>query len=348
SSIVQTFSFAWLAWTLANGIIDAIVHTSRVEAGSLNAGLLRLGARVLGAIAIIFVAAGGADRLGLPVFSVLAGLGIGGLAVALAIRPTLENLIGGVILLIDKPVRLGDFCEFGEFVGTVENIGIRSTKVRKMDRTLITVPNAKLADMEITNFARADKMMIQDTIGLRYETSPDQLRYVLVKLREMFHAHPKIDTDTIRVRLKRYGDSSIDLEIRVYALTREWNEFYAIREDALLRAYAILDESGTGFAFPSQTVYLTRDGGLKKDETGKAERTVANWRKRGALPFPRLTRERIDALKGTLDYPPRGSADIGAPPAESFEERLSDPEEDEEQRPVDPIEHPEKRQSEKA
>ncbi len=167
--------------------------------------MLRLLARIIGVVVVVGVLATGAQAMGLPVVSVLAGLGIGGLAVALAIRPTLENLIGGFILYLDRPIRVGDFCTFGAQSGTVESIGVRSTQVRAMNRTLITVPNAQFADMQIVNWAACDEMMIEQTIGLRYETDADQLRYVLAKIREMFHAHPRITPDSVRVRLSGYG-----------------------------------------------------------------------------------------------------------------------------------------------
>ena len=161
--------------------------------------------------------------------------------------------------------------------------------------------------MEIINWAKCDRMLILATIGLRYETEPDQLRYVLAMLREMFHAHPKIDRNTVRVRFAEYGASSLDVEIRVYALTREWNEFYAIREDVFLRVNEIVGKSGTSFAFPSQTLYWGRDEGLDKERSSEATQQVKSWRKSGQLPFPQLAASRIEQLADTLDYPPRGS-----------------------------------------
>jgi MscS family membrane protein len=234
------------------------------------------------------------------------------LAVALAIRPTLENLIGGIMLYLDQPVRIGDFCSFGDKTGTVESIGVRTTKIRALDRTLISIPNGALADMQLINWAKCDMMLITATIGLRYETENDQLRYVLVKFREMFHAHPKIDSETVRVRFADFGQSSLDIDVRIYALTRDFNEYYAIREDVLLRMSEIVKKSGSGFAFPSQTLYMGRDDGLDVVRGETAAKEVASWRKAGKLPFPRLAPDRIEQLKDTLDYPPRGSFEAGS------------------------------------
>ena len=301
----------WLLWLVLLAIFERIVQTRNIPEDSFNAHLWRLGARTIGAVASVVIIGSAAQELGLPLYSVVAGLGIGGLAVALAIRPTLENLIGGIVLYLDQPVRVGDFCNFGDKTGTVEAIGVRSTKLRALDRTLITVPNAALADMQLINWAKCDRMLINTTIGLRYETENDQLRHVLVKFREMLHAHPKIHSETVRVRFAGFGQSSLDIGVRIYALTRDFNEFHAIREDVLLRMSDIVKASGSSFAFPSQTLYMGRDDGLDGERGETAAKEVESWRKAGKLPFPRLATDRIEQLEGTLDYPPRGSVEAG-------------------------------------
>jgi MscS family membrane protein len=301
----------WLLWLAVLAIFERIVQARDIPEDSFDAHLWRLGARTIGTVASVVIIGKASQELGLPLYSVVAGLGIGGLAVALAIRPTLENLIGGIVLYLDRPVRVGDFCSFGDKTGTVEAIGVRSTKLRMLDRTLITVPNAALADMELINWAKCDRMLINTTIGLRYETENDQLRHVLVKFREMLHAHPKIHSDTVRVRFASFGQSSLDIGVRIYALTRDFNEFHAIREDVLLRMSEIVKESGSSFAFPSQTLYMGRDDGLDSERGETAAKEVESWRKAGKLPFPRLATDRIERLEGTLDYPPRGSVEAG-------------------------------------
>jgi MscS family membrane protein len=312
TTILIYFLAAWLFWLAARLFFEWIIRSPRIaDEESLDANLLRLVAGLVGVIGVTVILAYGGQELGLPVFSMLAGLGIGGLAVALAIRPTLENLIGGVILYVDKPVRVGDFCSFGTKTGTVEKIGIRSTQFRALDRTLITVPNAQFADLEIVNWARCDEMLINETIGVRYETTPDQLRYALAKLREMLHAHPRINSETLRVRFSGYGDSSLNITIRVYAMTREWNDFHAIREDVFLRVNDVITEAGTGFAFPSRTIYMGKDSGLDEETGKKAMELVRAWRRSGQLPFPRFSPERLERIDDTLDYPPKGSPEAG-------------------------------------
>ena len=163
----------WAFWLFTVTVFEWIVLSPRFPEGSLDySSMLKLVARIIGALGAITILSIGAQEMGLPVLSLLAGLGIGGLAVALAIRPTLENLISGFILFLDKPIRVGDFCTFGDQSGTVENIGVRSTQIRALDRTMITIPNAQFADMHIINWARCDQMLIDEVIGLRYETTP--------------------------------------------------------------------------------------------------------------------------------------------------------------------------------
>jgi MscS family membrane protein len=331
-------AWVWLLWLVLLAIFERIVQKRNIPDDSFNAHLWRLGARTVGAVVSVVIIGSAIHKLGLPLYSVVAGLGIGGLAVALAIRPTLENLIGGIMLYLDQPVRVGDWCAFGDKTGTVEAIGVRSTKLRALDRTLISVPNAALADMQLINWARCDRMLINTTIGLRYETENDQLRNVLVKFREMLHAHPKIHSDTVRVRFVGFGQSSLDINVRIYALTRDFNELFAIREDVFLRMSDIVKESGSGFAFPSHTLYMTRDDGLDGERGEKAAREVESWRKAGKLPFPRLSVDRIEQLEGTLDYPPLGSVEIGLPESQVWEteEQISAEPEDEDESKLKP------------
>jgi MscS family membrane protein len=314
---------AWIFWLIASISLDRLMREWDKGRDRLNADLVRLSVRALSVIGSIAILAYGTQAIGFPVLGLFAGLGVGGIAVALAVRPTLENLIGGLILLTDRPVRVGDFCTVGDHTGTVEAIGLRSTMIRGLDRTLISIPNASFADMQIVNWARCDRMLIRATIGLRYETEADHLRFVLAKLREMFQRHPRIEQDTVRVRFAGYGLSTLDVDIRVYALTRDWNDFYAIREDVFFRVSEIVRESGTGFALPSQRLYLGRDEGLEEDQIRTARDEVASWRRSGEFPFPDPPASRVAGLAATLDYPPDGSPDSLAPQREGS--RRSEP-----------------------
>jgi MscS family membrane protein len=241
----------------------------------------------------------------------VAGLGVGGLAVALAAQKSLENLFGGLTLIVDQPVHVGDFCRFGDRVGTVEDIGLRSTRIRTLDRTLVTIPNSEFSSMQIENFARRDRIWLATTIGVRYETTPDQLRFLLISLKRMLLAHPMIDPDPARVRFSGFGASSLDIDIFAYVRTTDINEFYAVREDVFLRLMEVVVDSGTGFAFPSQTIYAAADTGVDTERGSAAAAQVAQWRGAGELSMPTPSPRVVDEIADTLDYPPKGSASSG-------------------------------------
>jgi MscS family membrane protein len=310
---VMFLAGAWISWRVAPVIAEVIIASPKIVPESIDAHLIRLCTRLLGIIAGAGFLVAGADRLGLPVYGIIAGLGVGGLAIALAAQPTVENLIGGLNLLADRPMRVGDFCQYGTDKGIVEAIGIRSTRFRGINRTLTTIPNAALSRMPVVNFTQRDRMLIQSVISVRYETSPEQLRYLLVKIREMLLGHPRLHPDSAYARFIGIGASSLDIEMFVYVMTSDWTEFLGIREDVLLRVMDIVEESGTGFAFPSQTLYFARDGGLQSNRSQAAEAQVQQWRQEGRLPFPNFTADQVQQMRGTLAYPPPGSSEQPLP-----------------------------------
>jgi MscS family membrane protein len=199
------------------------------------------------------------QNLGFNVSGIVAGLGLGGVALAFAAQKTVENLFGGVSLSLDQPIRVGDFCAFGGRSGTVEDVGLRSTRVRTLERTVVSVPNAQLAAIEIENHTARDRFRISTTIGVRYETSPGQLRRLVAGIRGMLAAHPKVVQDPLRVRFVGFGPSSLNIEIHTYVGTPDIEEFFAIREELYLGIMDLVAATGSGFAFPSQTLYLGRD-----------------------------------------------------------------------------------------
>jgi MscS family membrane protein len=240
-----------------------------------------------------------------PLAAVVTSLGVGGLAFAMAARPTLENLIAGVTLYLDKPVKVGQFCQFDDVLGTVERIGLRSTRIRRWGGNVLSVPNAQFAEYQLDNYNDTKYIWIRQRLRLRYETSADQLKFILAKLREMLFAHPKVLLP--RVRLIGFNDDSLTVEILAYTDTGVWAEWHAIREDVFLRVMQIIESSGTRLALPSQTTYFVRDDGLDDEKKRAAEAQVHEWTQKGELPFPDMTEEQQKALAGTLDFPPTGS-----------------------------------------
>jgi MscS family membrane protein len=297
-----------LAVTLVAALGRLLDRLGRLENTPAARHAVMLGIRFLQIAVGIWLIVMMLQQLGVPVSGIVAGLGVGGIAVALAAQSTLGNLLGGVSLLADRPLRIGETCRFGSSIGTLEFIGLRSTRLRAPDRTLITVPNAVLANLQIENLGGRDRLLLNLVLGLRYETTPDQLRWVLARLRVLLLAHPMVDEDPARVRLKAFGASSLDVEIFAYVATRDWSEFLAVQEDVLLRTMDVLAQAGTGLAFPSQTLYVTRDGGIDAQRGTEAASEVGRWREQGNLPFPDFDPGERGELMNTLPWPPAGSA----------------------------------------
>ncbi|MGD9765660.1 MAG: mechanosensitive ion channel family protein [Candidatus Binatia bacterium] len=306
--VIIILALAWFV-TRVIDVVAALVTERLAARGQASAiTLMPLGRRAMKAAVVALAGLATLQNLGFNVTAILAGLGVGGLAVALAAQKTVENLFGGLTLIADQPVRVGDFCRFGDRVGTVEDIGLRSTRIRTLDRTVVSIPNGEFAALALENFTSRDRIWFHATLGLRYETSADQLRHVLIGLKQLLASHPKVHPDPARVRFVQFGASSFDVELFAYVRTADINEFLAVQEDLLLRIMDVVAASGTGFAFPSQTLYLARDHGLDPRRREAAEHQVERWRQQKALGLPQLPSEQLARLADTLDYPPRGSA----------------------------------------
>lgn len=185
--------------------------------------------------------------------------------------------MGSVTLVADQPVRVGDFCKVGDTVGTVEQIGMRSTRIRTNDRTIVTIPNGEFSSLKIENYAHRDRFWFHPILTLRYETTPDQIRFLLVQLRSVLISHPKVDPDPARVRFIELGAHSLNIEIFAYIHASDYSGFLEIKEDLFLRMMDVVEASGTGFAFPSQTLYVARDKGISGEKALEAEEKVRKW-----------------------------------------------------------------------
>jgi MscS family membrane protein len=263
---IKYFSMAWVIWIGAMVVAESVIASPKIPDQGLNAHLLRLLARTFSIAAVFVIAFQMSNRLGAPLYSLVAGLGVGGIAIALAAQNTIENFIGSLNLFADKPIRVGDFCRYGEDpneqwkrAGEVESIGLRSTRIRGIDNTVTTIPNGEFSRMHIVNFSRSDSRFLLTVLGLRYETSEAQLQQVLEGLRTMLTDHPRVMDLEPRVRFIGFQEYAMNIEIRVDINTNNFAEFRAIREDIFIRILRIIRGAGTDFALPSRTVYQTPD-----------------------------------------------------------------------------------------
>lgn len=311
AEIVAWIAVVWLAWRLMNAAATAGASRAAMRGQFAALSVISLMRRT-GKVALIALAVFlSLNSLGVDVTAGLAALGIGGLAIALGAQKTVENFIGSLTLIADQPIRVGDFCKFGDTLGTVEDIGIRSSRIRTLERTLVTVPNSVLASATLENYSRRDRFWFHPTLTLRYETTPDQIRYLLVRLREMLYAHPCVSPEPARVRFVGFGAESLNLEIFAYVTATTVEEFLEVQEDLSLRIMDIVSAGGCAFAFPSRTLYMARDTQPDAETSRNAEARVRAWAEAGELPLPRFRPERIAELQNTITYPPKSAEKNG-------------------------------------
>ncbi|NLW03121.1 MAG: mechanosensitive ion channel family protein [Clostridiaceae bacterium] len=190
--------------------------------------------------------------------ALLTGLGLGGLAFALAAQETVANFFGGLTIMVDKPFQIGDWIQTSDVEGTVEDIGFRSTRIRTFAQALVTVPNSGLAKSNITNWSRMGKRRITFNISLTYATSTAQIENLLARIRDMLENHPGIHPETIFVFFDSFGQNGPELFLYFFTKTIKWKEYLEVREDTNLKLMRILDELGLKVAYPSMSVYMEK------------------------------------------------------------------------------------------
>ena len=258
--VVGVIAVTWLIRRLltisferARGLIGGRDHTSARSLILLGERLIKVLVLVLALLAILTIA-------GVDTKTALAGLGIGGVALALGAQKTIENFLGGVFLLSDRVLAVGDVCSISNRVGTVEDITLRSVRLRTTDQTLVSIPAGALAQAGIENFATRGKILLQSTLRLRHGTSVEQLRQILDTIRARLVAHPKLEAGVTRIRLINFGEQAVELELFGYVMTDDFPEFLAIREDLLLEIASLVEGVGSAFAQPTQYVYMDAEG----------------------------------------------------------------------------------------
>lgn len=247
---------AWLLYRLTDLIYEIIRdymaesdEAAVVQFAPLIRQSLRITIVVIAGIMII-------QNLGYSVGSLLAGLGIGGLAIALAAQDTLANLFGTFVMFTDRPFKVGDWIEFKGFDGDVEMIGFRSTRIRTWAKSQVTVPNKLFAAEIIENWSAMPKRRVKMTIGLTYDTPPDKMDEFITRVRELLANDPDINQEFTLVNFTDFGPASLDILIYYFTKTTRWAEYLEIRQRINLAIMRIVHEMGLSFAFPSRTIYF--------------------------------------------------------------------------------------------
>ncbi len=303
NALIYTYAVTRALMILGHNALEALrgrlLQQGKTGAAAILPLLRKIYKTSMVGIALVFLL----QNWGFDVAALIAALGVGGIAIALAAQKTVENLFGGLTLSLDQPIRVGDFGKFGDTVGTVEDIGLRSTRIRTLERTILCIPNSVLSGMSIVNFAPRDKILLKHLIGLRYETTADQMRYVITQLKELLISHPMIENAPARPRFIGFGDYSLNIELFAYVRTADFDRFLEVQEDILLRIKEIITVAGTDFAFPSQTLYMERGERLDEKTQQRIQRKLQNERRNKQLQWPQLTPQRVEELTDSLPYP---------------------------------------------
>jgi MscS family membrane protein len=272
--VVIVFGVTWLSMRVVGIVSDLalwrlrrVQSSDKIALAALIGRLSQIGVLTIGILAVLYLA-------GVNLGAALAGLGIGGLAVAFAAQKTLENLFGGVMIISDRPIRIGDVCKIGDVNGVVVDIGLRSTRIRTPDRTIVTIPNGQLATMNLENLTLRDKFWFHHTIALRYQTTVEQMQAVLSQIREMLGKHANVEPATLRVRFVGIGNASQDVEVFAYVFAPNYAEFLAVQESLLLQILEIVESTGTALALPIRVTHVVQDSDAEMQGRGKKTMAV--------------------------------------------------------------------------
>jgi MscS family membrane protein len=309
--LLESSGMDYIAWTvlllgLMSLLRDYQIRKMQHAGNTHYVALLKPFTTIMKIITVTIIALYWAKSAGYDMSTILAGLGVGSLAVALAAQKTLENIIGAVTLYTARPVSAGDFCRFGTITGTVEEIGLRSTLIRTMDRTMVVIPNSVFSAQEIENYSQRDRIRYFRKFHLQLN-SAEQLRFVLAELRKIFLAHPQVLQETVSVRFEDIQDANAILRLDAGVDTTDFQTFLGVAEDLNLRVVETVLDTGAIFSGPGQLVQFSEMKSASAEQLVQIEATLRQWREQDRLPFPNFGADDITAFKDTLDYPPKGS-----------------------------------------
>jgi MscS family membrane protein len=279
-------AFYWILTTITRVISHRIAASLSSRGMLAERSIVSLVRRFVEVVILLFVTLAVLKSLGVDVTTALAGVGIGGLALGLGAQKTFENVFGGISLLFDKVLVIGDLCKINNRMGIVEDIGLRSTRLRTSERSVLAIPNGVMATSTIENLRFCDKNLCQQIVRLRYDLAPDHVRYVLVELREVLRRNPKVEDSTARVRFLRFSEFALEIEVYAYILESNFEAFLAAQEALLLQVMDALENSGAVVALPSQTTLVTKDSWIDPEKAKAIQAAIEKARDPG-VPGPR-------------------------------------------------------------
>lgn len=246
----------WGIWALARAVGESVIRTQHMLPLSVDGQLARLTARLLALVFTVMLIIEGANRLGLPVYSVVAGLGVGGIAIALAAKESLGNLLGSFTVMIEKPFRLGDYVRVGDIEGIVTQVGFRSTRVRTFYDSELSIPSSKIIESNIDNLGRRKVRRVMTTLGVTYDTSPEKIRAFVDAVKELIAGHPHTSKENCLVAFNDFGDSSLNIMVSFFLNVPDRATEIVQREDVLLKIVDLAASMNVQFAFPTRTLHV--------------------------------------------------------------------------------------------
>ena len=261
-----------VAWTIIH-LSDVVLDYQRdkiARSGRSSAAALFRPLKIFTRIVIVIVAfLVWLDNMGFSVTTIVAGLGVGGIAVALAAQRTFEDIIGTAVLFLSQPIRVGDFGRFGNTLGTVEEIGLRATKIRTLDNTVVTISNAEFSRIQIESFTAREKMWYHPRIGLTYETSQETMRLIIDRIGSLLRSDPRIFADSARIRFVEMGSYALNLDVFAYVKEQDYAQYLVVAEELNFAIMEIVEKAGARLALPSQELYLAS---IEEAGTGTTDR----------------------------------------------------------------------------
>lgn len=283
--ILAAFDFLWFLFRVVDIATKYLARLAERTESKLDEQLVPLASKALkitiGAISFLWII----QLLGYNISSLLAGLGIGGLAVALALQDTLSNFFGSVFIFLDRPFLVGDWIKIGEVEGIVEDVGFRSTRIRTWLATLVSIPNKTVANSTIDNWSKMPKRRVSQVVGVTYETTAEQMEKAVLSIREIIANDPDVDQDFFVVRFTEFGDSSLNILVYYFTKATGFADYSGIKERINLAIMRKLKEQRLSIAFPTRSIYIENQSKKSNDSLKTDKKTQGKENKEEDLPF---------------------------------------------------------------
>jgi MscS family membrane protein len=250
------FAWTWLVWAAGSAIANSMMTKERIRIGSVDGQLILMVVRLLTFIAAVTILVSGADHLGLPAYSLLAGFGVGGLAVALAAQQTLANLLGSLIIMIEKPLAIGDYIKLKDAEGIVEKVGFRSTRIRTLYNSVVTIPSSQLINSSIDNMELRQYRQLKTILRITYDTPVEKIEDFVFAIKQQLESYPFIRKDNIQVCFYEFSPSSLDILLNFFIQAADRHAELIFRQQILLNILRLAENSAVKFAFPTQTLHI--------------------------------------------------------------------------------------------